>query len=139
MRRIGGVGGIPETYEFRQAQRHIDKTPQNGVYVLIDAHPYLVDPVNVRLIKEIAHEYARTADPQAFDLARLAALTEGYSGAEIEQAVVAALYEAAAKKQPLSSAEIEAETARTRPLSVVMAERVHRLREWARERTVPAN
>ena len=66
VRRMNGTGGIPETAEFRQALRHIDKTPQNGVYVLLDAHPYLVDPVNVRLIKEIAQEYARTARTLVF-------------------------------------------------------------------------
>jgi SpoVK/Ycf46/Vps4 family AAA+-type ATPase len=78
-------------------------------------------------------------DPAAFDLARLASQCEGFSGAEIEQAIVAALYEAHASKKPLQVEAIEAELRRTRPLSKVMAEKVTALREWARERTVPAD
>ena len=32
---------IAQTYDFTEALRHIDKTPQNGVYLLLDAHPFL--------------------------------------------------------------------------------------------------
>jgi SpoVK/Ycf46/Vps4 family AAA+-type ATPase len=78
-------------------------------------------------------------DPAAFDLAKLAAASEGFSGAEIEQAILAALYEAHAQKTGLNAQTIEQELRRTRPLSVVMAEKVAALREWARERTVPAD
>lgn len=74
-----------------------------------------------------------------FDLQRLAAASDGFSGAEIEQAIVAALYEAHAEKKVIDTATIERELQRTRPLSVVMAEKVAALRAWARERTVPAN
>ncbi len=78
-------------------------------------------------------------DPAAFDLGRLAAASDGFSGAEIEQAIVAALYEAHAGKNPLDTDSIEREMRRTRPLSVVMAEKIAELRAWARERTVPAD
>ena len=78
-------------------------------------------------------------DAAAFDVERLARACEGFSGAEIEQAIVAALYEAHAEKRPLDDAAVEQELKRTRPLSVVMAEKVAALREWARERTVPAD
>ena len=74
-----------------------------------------------------------------FDLAALAAACEGFSGAEIEQAIVAALYEAHAEKKPLGAPAIEREMRRTRPLSVLMAEKVAALREWARERAVAAD
>jgi SpoVK/Ycf46/Vps4 family AAA+-type ATPase len=66
IRRVPRTDVIPQTYEFRDALRHIDKTPQNGVYTLLDAHPYLEDPVNVRLVKEIAQEYYRTARTLVF-------------------------------------------------------------------------
>ena len=85
------------------------------------------------------HLKKRGHDPAAFDLAQLTALTEGYSGAEIEQAVICALYEAHAAKRALDSAQVAAEIARTRPLSVVMAERIASLRAWAEERTVKAD
>jgi SpoVK/Ycf46/Vps4 family AAA+-type ATPase len=78
-------------------------------------------------------------DPASFDVPRLGAACDGFSGAEIEQAIVAALYEAHAEKKPLDSAAIEKEAKRTRPLSVVMAEKVAVLRAWARERAVPAD
>jgi ATP-dependent 26S proteasome regulatory subunit len=78
-------------------------------------------------------------DPAAFDIARLAAQCEGFSGAEIEQAIVAALYEAHAEKKTPDNEAVERELKRTRPLSVVMAEKVAALREWARERTVTAD
>ena len=71
-----------------------------------------------------------------FDITNLAAAMEGFSGAEIEQAVVAALYAAHAKKQPLSSEHIKAEIEQTKPLSVVLSEKISVMRDWATGRTV---
>ena len=71
-----------------------------------------------------------------FDVEALAKATEGFSGAEIEQAVVSALYAAHAKQQALSTQHILQEIEQTRPLSVVMDERVSALRLWAEGRTV---
>ena len=53
--------------------------------------------------------------------------------------VVAALYEAVAEKLPLSNTLLLAEIGRTRPLSVVMSEKLQALRTWAADRTVMAN
>ncbi|HET9862901.1 MAG TPA: hypothetical protein VFP37_05625, partial [Steroidobacteraceae bacterium] len=75
----------------------------------------------------------------AAELQSLAARCEGFSGAEIEQAVVSALYAAHANHQACSAQLIAAEIAATRPLSVVMAEKVAELRDWAADRTVPAD
>ena len=66
LKRIPRTDVITQTYEFQDALRHIDKTPQNGVYTMLDAQPYFEDPVNVRLIKEIAQEYAKTARTMVF-------------------------------------------------------------------------
>jgi SpoVK/Ycf46/Vps4 family AAA+-type ATPase len=74
-----------------------------------------------------------------FDLAALAAATDGYSGAEIEQSIVAALYDAHADARPLDTPRLLTAIAATRPLSVLMAERVQWLRDWARERCVAAD
>lgn len=71
-----------------------------------------------------------------FDIDALATSTAGFSGAEIEQAVVAALYTAHAQNEPLSTRHIAAEIGQTRPLSVVMREKVDNLRTWAAGRTV---
>ena len=65
------------------------------------------------------------------DMKALAARSEGFSGAELEQAVVSALYTAHANKQPVSAATIAAELEATKPLSVVMGEKIAELREWA--------
>lgn len=85
------------------------------------------------------HLGKRALDPSGFDLARLAALTEGFSGAEIEQAVVSAVYRAHAGEGAPRQADLVEEVLNTRPLSVVMAEKMQRLRAWASERTVPAD
>src|SRR6266404_8253746 len=68
----------------------------------------------------------------------LAQACEGFSGAEIEQAVVAALYTAHAQKTVPSARLLGAEIAATRPLETVMAEKVAALRTWAEGRTVAA-
>ena len=84
------------------------------------------------------HLRHRHRDPSGFDLAALAAASEGFSGAEIEQAVVAALYTAFARHVELATEHILEEIKVTKPLSVTRAEEVEELREWARGRAVPA-
>jgi SpoVK/Ycf46/Vps4 family AAA+-type ATPase len=74
-----------------------------------------------------------------FDIAGLAALMDGFSGAEIEQAVVAALYAAHAQKTPLATVHIKLEIMETKPLSVVLQERISEMRMWAEGRTVPCD
>ncbi len=73
------------------------------------------------------------------DMRALVTRCEGFSGAEIEQAVVSALYSAHANKQPVDARCIAAELDATRPLSVVLGEKITELRDWARDRTVPAD
>jgi SpoVK/Ycf46/Vps4 family AAA+-type ATPase len=74
-----------------------------------------------------------------FDLGTLAASMDGFSGAEIEQAVVSALYAAHANKAPLSNIHILGEVQKTQPLSVVMSEKIGALRLWASGRTVASD
>jgi SpoVK/Ycf46/Vps4 family AAA+-type ATPase len=76
------------------------------------------------------------AEPQ---VAQLAEACEGFSGAEIEQAIVSALYAAHAGGTAVSASHVMSEIRATRPLSVVMAERIAELRAWAAERTVGAD
>jgi len=84
------------------------------------------------------HLARRHRDPAGFDLAALAAASEGLSGAEIEQAVVSALYTAFARGVEISTDLIVDELKATKPLSVTRAEDIEELREWARGRAVPA-
>jgi SpoVK/Ycf46/Vps4 family AAA+-type ATPase len=85
------------------------------------------------------HAHKRGLALSPAELAALAGRCENFSGAEIEQAVVAALYSAHAAKQPVSAALIAREMQNTRPLAVVMAEKVAALRAWAVSRTVSAD
>jgi SpoVK/Ycf46/Vps4 family AAA+-type ATPase len=85
------------------------------------------------------HLEKRAQDPKEFNLKSLAEKSHGFSGSEIEQAVVSSLYRAYAGKEKLSDTEIIRELEMTKPLSVVMAEQIAALREWAGDRTVRAN
>ena len=84
------------------------------------------------------HLSRRGEDPGRFDLPGLAGASEGFSGAEIEQAIVSALYEARAAKLPLDQSGLLVALRSTRPLSVLRAEEVADLRDWASGRCVPA-
>ena len=85
------------------------------------------------------HLAGRRRDPAAFDLGALAAATDGFSGAELEALVVAALYAAFAAEADLSTVLLLREAELTRPLSQLMPERVAALRAWAHGRTRSAN
>ena len=63
---------------------------------------------------------------------------DGFSGAEIEQVVLSALYAAFAQQAELGNQHLADEIARTVPLSTTMAEPIAKLREWARHRAVAA-
>lgn len=76
------------------------------------------------------------------DLATLLALanaSDGFSGAEIEQAIASALYDTAGSGAPPDQAALCRTLEQTRPLSVLMREQVEALREWPCERCVPAD
>lgn len=90
-----------------------------------------------RAIFEI-HLRRRGLEPEGFDLAELAAHSEGFSGAEIEQAVVSARHEARAAKREVDTEALVRQIEASPPLSVTMAERVMELRAWAEGRCVPA-
>ncbi len=85
------------------------------------------------------HIGKREIDLNKFNVAVLAEKSEGFSGSEIEQAVVSALYSAHAQNTKPDQQHLMEELEKTRPLSVVMAEQIQSLREWARDRTVIAN
>lgn len=73
------------------------------------------------------------------NLARLARKMEGFNGAEIEQVVITALYEAFADNRPITMADLEAAIENTVPLLVTQAEKINAIREWARHRAVYAS
>jgi ATP-dependent 26S proteasome regulatory subunit len=84
------------------------------------------------------HIKRRRRDPDAVDLPALASATDGFSGAEIEAAVVGALYRAYAGGRSLTTELLLEEVRATVPLSRSRPEDMQRLRAWAREHAVTA-
>lgn len=85
------------------------------------------------------HLRKRNQDPTRFELKVLAEATDGFSGAEIEQVVVGALYGAFTNGGALTTTLLLAEAEATRPLSGTMWEKISELRAWAATRTVAAD
>jgi hypothetical protein len=85
------------------------------------------------------HLSSRGHESDPFDLGELAHATDGFSGAEIEQVVVSALFSAFSDRSQLTQAALLAEVASTVPLSVTMAERIEAMRTWAKTRTTLAH
>jgi len=83
------------------------------------------------------HLRRRNQDPDAFDLETLARITERFSGAEIEQAIIAGLYRALERNLPLNTDLLREEIGLTVPLAISRREDLERLRSFARERFVP--
>ena len=84
------------------------------------------------------HLSKRREDISRFDLEQLSKMSDGFSGAEIEQAIVAAMYEAFAQDREFTQLDIIAAIKATLPLSRTMQEQVTALRDWARQRARPA-
>ncbi|MBL7215432.1 MAG: hypothetical protein ISS71_07115 [Phycisphaerae bacterium] len=85
------------------------------------------------------HLTKRKRDPQKFDMDKLAKMSDGYSGAEIEQAVLSALHEAFEGGIDLDTELLIKCTQASPPISVTMAEHVQELYDWAQGRCVPAD
>lgn len=86
------------------------------------------------------HLRKRHRDPEKFDLHKLAEATAGYSGAEIEQAVVAALFTAFNEKaRELTTDDVLKSAKASIPLSITMREGIQRLRDWAETRARPTS
>ena len=77
------------------------------------------------------HLARRQRDPEQFDLDELAAASKDFSGAEIEQAVISALFDAFSAQEELATAHLRAALAETVPLARTMDEQINRLRSWA--------
>ena len=71
------------------------------------------------------------------NLALLAKESSGFSGAEIEQAIIAALYRANRQQQQIGLSHMLEQLKTSKPLSVLRSEEITALRRWAKNRTVP--
>jgi len=93
--------------------------------------------VRVELFRTHLAAHGRALADQ--ELAMLASETDGFSGAEIEQLVVAALNAAFTAGVELSAEQLAVEARATTPLSRTMAEPIAALRAWANGRAVKAD
>jgi AAA+ superfamily predicted ATPase len=85
------------------------------------------------------HLELRGRDPDKFRLAKLASLADGFSGAEIEEAIVAGLFDVFSGGGELNDQVIAKAIKETVPLSKTMGEDLDRLRHWSRGRARPAS
>ncbi|PSB07065.1 AAA family ATPase [Pleurocapsa sp. CCALA 161] len=85
------------------------------------------------------HLGKRRSEINRFDLEQLTKVSDGFSGAEIEQAIIAAMYDAFAQDREFTQLDIIAAIKATLPLSRTMTEQVTALRDWARQRARPAS
>ena len=101
---------------------------------------FFVDLPNLDERREIfrIHIAKRERNPTLFDLERLALLSEGFNGAEIEEAVIASLFDAFSSELELNTDIIVNSLGETIPLSKTMSEELTRLRGWATGRARPA-
>lgn len=76
--------------------------------------------------------------PDDFRLRELTKLSEGFSGAEIEQSIIDAMFTAFSDGRAFTTEDISTALKDTMPLSKTMEEKITKLREWAKPRTRPA-
>ncbi|MCB9858782.1 MAG: AAA family ATPase [Phycisphaerales bacterium] len=94
---------------------------------------FFVDLPNAAERRQIFHIHLRkrNRDPKGFDLPALVLASEGFSGAEIEEAIISALYDVFYKGKELESVDVLEAIRETVPLSKTMAEGISALRAWA--------
>ncbi len=80
------------------------------------------------------HLLKRKRPLEAFNLNRLASLSQQFSGAEIEEAINSALYDAFYAQRQLGHEDVEQAIRQTVPLATTMAEQIDALRAWANGR-----
>lgn len=85
------------------------------------------------------HLAKQKIDISGFDVKLLAGSTRGFSGSEIEQAVLSAAFDALTEGRPLTQQDLMVTVSRTVPLSVTMAEQIKKIEAWAFKRAVPAS
>ncbi|MCA9564679.1 MAG: AAA family ATPase, partial [Myxococcales bacterium] len=98
----------------------------------------LPDPIERKAIFDI-HIKKKNRPVEEFDLNKLVASTQGFSGSEVEQAIVAALYDAFDEGVDIDTERLAKASQEIIPLSYTMKERIDYLREWAKTRARAAS
>lgn len=94
---------------------------------------FFVDLPNHEERQEIfgIHLRKKGRDPKDFQLERLADASEGFNGAEIEESIIASLFDALSSGKELDTDVVAAAIGETVPLSKTMSEQLDRMRGWA--------
>lgn len=85
------------------------------------------------------HISKRNRNAETFDLYTLSKVSSGFSGAEIEQAVISGMFDAFDAGTELQTNHILKAIHDTVPLSVTMKEGIEHIRKWASTRAIPAS
>ncbi len=108
-------------------------------FVDLPTHKERVDIFLLHITKRLKDEKAVGSFTLApTNLEKLADITEGFVGAEIEYAVIAALFEAFSEDRGITMEDFEKAIRNTVPLSVTQAEQIRSIRQWANLRAVAA-
>jgi len=85
------------------------------------------------------HLKGKGNDPSEFNVPQLAQITKGWSGSEIEQVIISAMYEAFNENRKLHEDDLFVIFGSSVPLSTTMEEQIKRIRSWAHDRAVRAS
>ena len=101
---------------------------------------FWVDLPNIHERQQIfdIHLRRRRRDPSKFDSWKLAEASERFSGAEIEQAIIDAMFDAFGKDREVETGDVLRSLRSSVPLAITMDQSIKELKEWARDRTRPA-
>jgi SpoVK/Ycf46/Vps4 family AAA+-type ATPase len=102
---------------------------------------FFVDLPKIHEREEIflIHLKKRGRKPEDFDLKLLASESDGFSGSEIEQSIISAMYEGFTENREITTEDIRKALSDTVPLSETMEEQVEEIRRWVKHRARPAS
>ena len=122
-----GIAGASPRYHPAMAEPQSSPTAVTPIPLPDDAERESIWTIHLGLRKQ---------DSKKFDLGKIVSASDGFSGSEIEQAVVAALYRALHQKTSLTTDLLIEELTHTVPLSVTRREDIDALRQTAEGRFV---
>ncbi|GIW22080.1 MAG: ATPase AAA [Candidatus Sericytochromatia bacterium] len=85
------------------------------------------------------HLLKRNRNPINFDIQYFAEISEGFSGAEIEQVIISAMYDSFEENREVSNNDIINSIKNCVPLSKTMKEAIENIRNWSKTRAIPAS
>jgi len=102
---------------------------------------FFIDLPNIGERREIIDIHIRNfkRDPAQYNIDELAEMMRGFSGAEIKEAIIAAMYDGFAEGREFTTDDVTKNVKETVPISRTMSDQIKKLRSWAGIRTRRAN